>query len=116
MQKTCGRLSRALRLHTQPSLTVRVITMPASTRPISRRPTEEDSSLRARTRRQATLSTAEDRKTFGHRRGSAWCCLFVQAEQPRRDATVQFDSFGASSGALTYAVAVKLRALPHATL
>ena len=90
MQKTCGRLSRALRLHTQPSLTVRVITMPASTRPISRRPTEEDSSLRARTRRQATLSTAEDRKTFGHRRGSAWCCLLCR--QSSRVETRRYNS------------------------
>ena len=32
--------------------------------------------------------------------------LVVQAEQPRRDATVQFDSFGASSGAQPYALAV----------
>ena len=37
--------------------------------------------------------------------------LVMQAEQPRRDATVQFDSFGASSGAQPYALAVKLQRL-----
>ena len=37
--------------------------------------------------------------------------LVVQPEQPRRDATVQFDGLGASSGAQPYALAVKLQRL-----
>ena len=58
----------------------------------------------------------QDRKTLDARERLCLVLLVVQAEQPRRGATALFDSFGASSGALTYAVAVKLRALPHATL
>ena len=66
MQKTCGRLSPAVRLYAA-NFTVRVITMcQRDTSDHRSRPSQrEDSSPRARTRRQATLSTAEDRKTFG---------------------------------------------------
>ena len=110
MQKTCGRLSPAVRLYAA-NFTVRVITM-------CQRDTSDHDGQPEKTRRCARglvgrrhLVRQRTAKPLDAGRGSALLLLVVQAEQPRRDATVQFDSFGASSGAQPYAPAVKLQRL-----
>ena len=110
MQKTSGRLSPAVRLYAA-NFTVRVITM-------CQRDTSDHDGQPEKTRRCARglvgrrhLVRQRTAKPWMAGRGSALLLLVVQAEQPRRDATVQFDSFGASSGAQPYAPAVKLQRL-----
>ena len=91
MQKTCGRLSPAVRLYAA-NFTVRVITM-------CQRDTSDHDGQPEKTRRRARGLVGkrnlvlQDRKTFGplRGRGSALVLLVlfvVQAEQPRRDASL----------------------------
>ena len=110
MQKTCGRLSPAVRLYAA-NFTVRVITM-------CQRDTSDHDGQPEKTRRCARglvgrrhLVRQRTAKPSVAGRGSAFgCCLLCsRAAASRRIA--HFDGLGASSGARPYAPAVKLQRL-----
>ena len=111
MQKTCGRLSPAVRLYAA-NFTVRVITMcQRDTSDHDGQPEKTRRCARGLVGRRHLVRQRTAKPLDGRERLCLWLLLVVQAEQPRRDATAQFDSFGASSGARPYAPAVKLECL-----